>query len=412
MVLACAPTPQKPPQPPPSIIENCPPSLSSPVSRLAVLEPGRQSLQTELFGARLCVGAPIQAEAVTVSVTTEVGVNVVQQVRVELAAPNAFGTIGKASIDLQLDIPAEAKLVTFTFVVEPTIGVIRHTVPVARVVELPFTRRARTSCHSVVDWQPERSVCVGQNEAQLLYGDGGAVGLGMSTALAVTPAGLWSINFVDARFLPSDGGAMVLWRQDFQAHAIATLGDRVFVGTSAGVTELTLGRPSPFSSLGPPSAFPPTAMRVEPPELVIARQERLDRVPLATLRPESALPEPTHIAVLNFNSTAGLWRVEGQRIELTTDGGRLSLEVPHLLTAPSDVLISGLLPALTDETPLISVGTTADGRIVWLQPLEDLDAGTMTARYLVAPPGQVLGRADSEHVFSSGPDGVDWAPRR
>lgn len=116
--------------------------------------------------------------------------------------------------------------------------------------------------------------------------------------------------------------------------------------------------------------------------------------------------------MMNFNSVAGLWKIEGQRIELATDAGVLFVDVPHVLTAPSDQLVTNEPPALADETPLLTIGVTQAGRPVWLQPLEDLDAGRLTVRYLVAPPGQMLGRADSEHVFASGAEGVSWAARR
>lgn len=414
LLLACTQPPAPTPQLPTTGVQTCPPSLSSTLSQLAVIEPGRQSFQTELFGLRQCADAgPIPPESVAVSVTTEAGLDVLRQARVDIAPATAQGTFGRATIDLELEVPRDAGRVMFAFTVEPTIGVIRHAVPVVTLVEPPFTKRSAAQCAAVVPWRTGRAVCLQYDEALFLDDDGGVTTLGRSSALAITPAGLWSVSTGDVRFFPSDGGVLTVWPQRSQPRAIATLGERVFLGADEGLAELTVDRPARFARLGVPSIAPPSALRVEEPDLIVARQERTDRVPLASL-PDSVppLPAATHITALNLNATAGLWRVEGHRIELATDAGVLRLDVPHELTTASDVPVSPLSPAITDETPLVRLGATVNQRAVWLQPLEDLDAGTLTVRYLVAPPGLVLGRATSEHLFASGAGGVVWAPRR
>ncbi|MBL8939771.1 MAG: hypothetical protein JNM69_34775 [Archangium sp.] len=386
-------------------------TLSGVLSRLVVIEPGRQSFQTELFGFRRCGGAgPITPETITVNATTEAGVNVVQQVRVDLSEARAPGTFGKATIVVDLDVPADAKLVTFEFVVEPLIGVIRRTAVVGRLNEVSLSAHSAFGCDVVVPWTPQRSICVRPNQPLVLEPDGGFSALGRSDALAVTPAGLWSVSSDGVSFFPSDGGSLSWWEQHSRPRAIATSGDRVFIGTEVGVAELVRNQRPQYGAI---DRFPPTALRVEEPDLLIARQERIDRVPLASF-PLTAqgpqlpeIPPVTHVGAVNFNAVAGLWRVEGRRIEFTTDAGVLALEVPHLLTE-----VASNSPALTDETPLIALGFAADDRPVWLQPLEDLDAGTLSARYLVAPRGQRLSRANSQHIFASGVDGGTWAPRR
>lgn len=414
LLVACTPAPARPPVPD---IGGCTSVLTSvltvsgSLSRLVVIEPGRQSFQTELFGVRRCGGTgPITPESVTVKATTEAGVNVVQEVRVDLGEARAPATFGKATIVVDLDVPADARQVSFEFVVEPVIGVIRRTAAVGRLIEVSLSPHSALECDVVVAWTPQRSICVRPTESLILESDGGFSVLGPSNALAVTPAGLWTVNRDGVTFLPSDGGALSWWEEHTLARAIATSGDRVFIGTQSGVGELVRDQRAQYGAI---DRFPPTALRVEAPDLLIARQERIDRVPLArfpltTLGPGlPAIPPVTHSEAVNFNAVAGLWRVEGRRIELTTDAGVIALEVPHVLTD-----VASDFTALTDETPLIALGFAADERRVWLQPLEDLDAGTMSARYLVAPRGQVLTRADSQHIFASGVDGGAWAPRR
>lgn len=414
LLIACTPPPARPSAPD---IGGCASSLeAASLSQLSVLEPGRQSFQAELFGVRRCRGAgPITAESVAVNVTTETGVNVVQEVRVDLAEARTAETLGKASITVALDIPADAKQVTFEFVVEPVIGVIRRTAAVGRLVELSLSANTALECDVVVPWLPQRSICVRSGESLVLEGDGGFSTLGFSNALAATPSGLWTASSLAIAFLPSDGGPLSSWEQYALPRAIATFGDRVFIGTELGVAELVMNQRPQHGAM---DRFPPTALRVEAPDLLIARQERIDRVPLASfplteLGPQlPQLPPVTRSQAINFNAVAGLWRVEGRRIEFTSDAGVLGLEVPHVLTGLPDASVIANTPALTDETPLLPVGLSVDGRLVFIQPLEDLDAGTMTWRYLVAPQGRRLTRADSQHIFASGPEGGSWAPRR
>ena len=54
------------------------------------------------------------------SVTTEAGLDVLRQARVDLAPAAAQGTFGRATIDLELEVPRDAGRVMFAFTVEPT----------------------------------------------------------------------------------------------------------------------------------------------------------------------------------------------------------------------------------------------------------------------------------------------------
>ena len=400
--MSCtASQPEKPPRPELAV---CPPLLVADLSRFPVIEPGPQRLQFDLFAGRLCDGGLSPPESMTVRATTEAGVDVVQRVDVS-SGPNV-------EVDLQLEIPREAKEVTVELTAEPTIGVFRHRIAVATFIEPAFTAAGPASCVSVMPFEGRRGVCVGSDAVAMIEADGGLGPSAPSFALAITPLGLWSVSSREVTLTPRDGGASVRWPLVSRPHSIATLGERVFLGASEGVTELSVGRTSPFTSFGPPSALPPTGLRVVPPVLLVARAERTDAVPLTSL---SATSFPLQSAgrrdVLNMNSAAGLWRLSPGRITLATDARVLSVDVPHELVGVSDVLPFGPSPSTTDDTPLIQIGNSPRGS-VWLHAVEDLDAGVIEVRYLLAPPDSVLTRADSDRIWALGPEGVVSAPRR
>ncbi|MDP1917192.1 MAG: hypothetical protein Q8L14_13205 [Myxococcales bacterium] len=345
-------------------------------------------------------------ESVTVRATTEAGVDVVQRVDISL------GTGEEHQVDLQLDLPREAKVVTVELTAEPTIGVLRHRIAVATFIEPAFTTAGPASCVSMMPFEGRRRVCVGSDAYAVLEADGGLGPSAPSFALATTPLGLWSVSASEVTLNPRDGGAPVRWPLASTTYSIATLGERVFLGASEGVTELSVGRMSPFTALGPPSAFPPTALRVVPPVLLVARAERTDAVPLASLSdPLLLLQSAARRDVLNMNSAAGLWRLSGGRITLATDAGVLSVDVPHQLVEGSDVVTAGPSPSTTDDTPLVWIGSSPRGS-VWLHAVEDLDAGVIEVRYLLAPPRSVLTRADSDRLWAQSPAGVVSALRR
>lgn len=137
---------------------------------------------------------------------------------------------------------------------------------------------------------------------------------------------------------------------------------------------------------------------------------------LTSSRPSRCWPPAQDRAVLNFNSTAGLWKVAGNRIELATGSGVHPLAVPSAVMANVKLEPMFRDPAITDETPLLFLGALADGRGVWLHAVEDVDAGTLDARYLTAPPPYRLTRANSHFIFGGTPGivggGIHWGPRR
>lgn len=341
----------------------------------------------------------------TVRATTEAGVDVVQRVDV------ALGTGNEHRVDLQLDIPREAKVVTVEFTAEPTIGALRHRMAVATFIEPAFTPAGpASSCTSVMPFEGRRRVCVGSDAVAVLEADGGLGPSASSFALATTPLGLWSVSSREVTLTPRDGGAPVRWPLVSTPHSIATFGERVFLGASEGVTELNVGRTSAFTAFGPPPALPPTGLRVVPPVLLVARAELTDAVPLTSLsEPSFPLQSAGRGDVLNMNSAAGLWRLSGRRISLATDASVLTVDVPHQLI--QSFVASGPSPSTTDDTPLIRIGSSPRGS-VWLHAVEDLDAGVIEVRYLLSPPDSVLTRADSDRIWAQSPEGVVSAPRR
>lgn len=405
LLVAC-PAPQSPRH---LVLESCFPELVGP--SWGVIEPGHQLTRFQLHAHFLCIdGGVVQPESVAVTGVTDTGVNVVERVEVQLPGPTAEMN-APTSIDLEVDVPINAKVVTFEFRVEPTIGVHRQILPVAPVVELPFAHRLAARCDMALPWEGEGTICLSAESVSVRAPARVRFLSQRATAVAVTPAGLWAVAD-NVEFLPVNGGPESLWFQSLATpKAIASVGDRVFVSSDLGVAELSPGSTAPIAALPAGARFTPTAMRVEGTELVLATQERIDRVPVSTFSTDvPKLPVALNPAVLNLNSTAGLWRISGQRVELTTASGVLSLEFVRPLI--SDVMSTRRRPALTDETPLVYLGQSLDGRGVWFHVVEDLDAGTVEPRYLAAPPGYQLTRATSDTIFASSPDGVAWTPRQ
>lgn len=265
-------------------LDHCAPVFRAPFFQL--LEPGRQTLHLEMFALLACADAgTIPPDSITMTAVTGSGANVVEGLRVRLPTRSDAGVLGRASIDVDLDVPSNATEVLADIVVEPSVGTDHRVLVVlpTSTVEVQFAEAIAATCNLVLPWE-RRTICVTTSAVTVVPNDGTPwTVLGDSNALAVTPSGLWSVsNFQrSVKFLPADGGQLIKWEQTSTPLAIATLDDRVFVSSERGLTELTAGQSSPFSGLNPQTSFAPTAMRVEGQQLVLATQERIDRVPLS-----------------------------------------------------------------------------------------------------------------------------------
>jgi hypothetical protein len=404
----------QPPAAPDPAVRLCTPTLDVDRSFGFLLANRRQTTSVLFTGGQRCADRMVPIEDVTVELVDANDLTVDAVVSKQADARKA--TMG---VTLEMGPLAPGTIVRGTFRAEPGLGVIPFFWTVGEV-ETPQFEDTLLSCAEVIrrEWG---STCVYRDREVFLKTAQGLRRLGGSSHVVATTQHVWL--FDDDRVvgfpISGQGSPVAVSLRPLRGlggfQAAATFGSTLLV-TNTG--SISVYRPETGTQLG---RF---LDGVQAPEAVALFSETRARLAVGGRWVDvdiSGLPKDfkeqlprSDDRILTRRSGEGFWSLREGMIELTRDDGGVSRAA-----APRGVLESEQKRLLAqdqfrfeDESPMVSMGTLADGRPVAWVPIDDGDGG-LRSRFVAAPPGTSFFVANSETVFLNSTTGsIATTPRR